>query len=411
METAAKTPALPKVEPQNDVAAAAPTRRKRKPFVILGVVAAVALLAVGGYAAATAGRQSTDDAQVAADTVPVSARVGGVVARVLIHEDQQVKKGDLLVELDPADYAAREQQAEAEVANAQAQADAAEAQVQIVEATSKGGLAVARAALAGTAAGVGSAQAQLAASRAAAARAAADLKQAESDMSRAQTLVAAGAIPRQQFDAAQSALAVARAAKEQADAQVGQAEDARRGAQSRVGEAQGRVSQSAPVTPQITAAHAGAALAVARVRSAQAALTLAKLQLGYTRIVAPADGFASKLSARVGQQIAVGQPLIELVPNATYLVANFKETQIGKMHAGQHATITIDAFPDRKLEGTVESLSGGTGASFSLLPPDNATGNFVKVVQRVPVRIAWTNPPADLALRPGLSADVTVDVR
>jgi membrane fusion protein (multidrug efflux system) len=409
METAAQPSSVTKVEPKNDVTPAR-AARKRKPFVILAVIAAIALAAVGGYAATTAGRESTDDAQVAADMVPVSARVGGVVARVLIHEDQPVKKGDLLIELDPADYAAREQQAEAEVANAQAQSDAAAAQVQIVEATSKGGLAVARAALVGSAAGVGSAQSQLAITRAAAARAQADLKQAELDMSRAKTLAGAGAIPRQQLDAAQLALEGAQAAKAQADAQVAQAEDARRGAQSRVGEAAGRVSQSAPVAPQIAAARAGAALASARVRSAEAALALAKLQLGYTRIVAPADGFASKLAAHVGQQISMGQPVIELVPATTYLVANFKETQIGRMHAGQSATITIDAFPDRKLTGTVESLSGGTGASFALLPPDNATGNFVKVVQRVPVRIAWKNPPGDLALRPGLSADVTVDV-
>jgi membrane fusion protein (multidrug efflux system) len=144
------------------------------------------------------------------------------------------------------------------------------------------------------------------------------------------------------------------------------------------------------------------------VRSAEAALALAKLQLGYTKIVAPADGLASRLTAHEGQLVTVGQPLVELVPTATYVIASFKETQIGKMHAGQPAEIEVDAFPGRKLEGRVESLSGGTGASFSLLPADNATGNFVKVVQRVPVRIAWVNPPADVDLRAGLSADVTV---
>jgi membrane fusion protein (multidrug efflux system) len=409
MELATKPAASspPQIQP---AAEAAPRARGKRPFFILGAVAAVAVLAVVSFKVVTAGRESTDDAQVAADLVPVSARVGGVVARVLIHENQAVKKGDLLVELDAADYDAREQQAEAELANAQAQAAAADAQVQIVDATSRGGLAVARAALAGSAAGVGSAESQLAAARAAASRADADLKQAELDMSRARTLVKAGAIPKQQFDAAQLGLESARAAKAQADARVSEAEGARLAAQSRVGEARGHVDQSAPVAPQLAAARAGAALAAARVRSAQAALTLAKLQLGYTRVVAPADGYASKLSVHEGQQVAVGQPLIELVPATTYLVANFKETQIGRMHPGQPATIEIDAFPGRKLTGTVESLSGGTGASFSLLPPDNATGNFVKVVQRVPVRITWANPPADLVLRPGLSADVTVNV-
>src|SRR6185436_899627 len=188
-------------------------------------------------------------------------------------------------------------------------------------------------------------------------------------------------------------------------------EDARRGAQSRVSEARGRLSQSAPVAPQIEAARAGAALATARVRSAEAALTLARLQLDYTRVVAPADGFASKLAVHEGQLIAVSQPIVELVPSTAYLVANFKETQIGKMKPGQPATIDVDALPGRELHGRVDSLAAGTGATFSLLPPDNATGNFVKVVQRVPVRIMLVDPPQGLALRPGLSASVTVDVR
>jgi membrane fusion protein (multidrug efflux system) len=420
METARQTD-LPKHEPRNDTggspapalaAAPAPARRRSgKPFAILGIIALVVLGAFGGYRALTAGRESTDDAQVAADTVAVSARVSGVVAHVVVQENQAVKKGDLLVELDPADYQARLNQAEAELSTAQAQAAASQAQVAIVEATSKGGLASARAALTGTAASVGSADAQLASSRAAAERAAADLRKAEIDLSRAQTLRKAEAIPQVQLDSAQTAMDVARASKAQADAQVALAEDSRRGAASRVVEARGRVDQSTPVAPQIAVARAGAALAEARVRGAEAALALAKLQLGYTRIVAPADGHASKLTARDGQLVSAGQPLVELVPSATYLVANFKETQIGQMHAGQPVTVEIDAFPGRKLTGRVESLSGGTGASFSLLPPDNATGNFVKVVQRVPVRIAWINPPGELALRPGLSADVTVDVR
>jgi membrane fusion protein (multidrug efflux system) len=417
METARQTSALkpepqlqPAPAPAVDAAPAKPSRR-RKPFVILGVVAAVALAGVSGYTVMTHGRETTDDAQVSADMVPVAARVAGAVAKVQIHENQAVKRGDLLVELDAADLLAKQQQAEAELATAEAQAQAALAQEQIVEATSKGGLATARAALSGSAAGVGTAEAQLASARAAAAHADADLKKAEIDFARAQTLRQAGAAPQQQLDAAQVALEAARASKAQADAQVALAVDSRRTAESRVGEARGRVDQSAPVAPQIAAAHAGTALAEARVRSAQAALALAKLQVGYTRIVAPADGFASKLAVHEGQLVSVGQPLVELVPSDTYLVASFKETQVGKMRPGQPATIDVDAYPGRPLKGRIESLSSGTGAAFSLLPPDNATGNFVKVVQRVPVRISLVDPPADLPLRPGLSADVTVDTR
>jgi membrane fusion protein (multidrug efflux system) len=151
-------------------------------------------------------------------------------------------------------------------------------------------------------------------------------------------------------------------------------------------------------------------LAHARVDGARAALEQAKLQLSYTKVVAPADGVVSRLTVREGQLVAAAQPAAQLVPTRTYVVANFKDTQVGDMRPGQRADIEVDAFPGKKLEGRVESLSGGTGARFSLLPPDNASGNFVKVVERVPVRIAWTKPPT-LALRAGLSANVTVHTR
>jgi membrane fusion protein, multidrug efflux system len=392
-------------------AAEAPVKKKRRPFVILGIIAVLTLTFIGVYTAMTTGRENTDDAQIAADVVPIATRVGGAVARVHIKENQLVKRGDLLIEIDPSDYDARVQQAEAELATAAAQAAGAQAQVEIVDATSKGGLASAKAALTGSNAGVQSAGAQIAAAHAEAARADAELKKAQIDLDRARTLRQANAVTQERLDGAQIAFDAALAAKSQADAQVSLAEDARRSAESRVGEARGKVSQSAPIAPQIAAARANADLAAARVRSAQASLTLAKLQLGYTKISAPADGFASKLTVHEGQLVTMGQPLIQLVPNATYLVANFKETQVGRMHVGQPAEIKIDALAGRTFEGKIESLSGGTGASFSLLPADNATGNFVKVVQRVPVRVAWVNPPGDVDLRSGLSADITVDVR
>jgi membrane fusion protein (multidrug efflux system) len=146
------------------------------------------------------------------------------------------------------------------------------------------------------------------------------------------------------------------------------------------------------------------------VKSAEATLTLARLQLSYTRVPAPEDGVVSRLGAHEGQIVQAGQPVMELVPARTYVVANFKETQIGRMRPGQPARVRIDAFPGKVFEGKVESRSGGTGARFALVPPDNASGNFVKVVQRVPVRIAWTAPP-DVPLAAGLSAVVTVDAR
>jgi membrane fusion protein (multidrug efflux system) len=393
------------------VSEAPPAKRKRRPFAVLGVVAVIAVAIVGGYSLLTAGRENTDDAQIAADMVPVGTRVAGAVAHVLIKENQLVKKGELLVEIDPSDYDARVQQAAAELATAQAQAAGAQAQVEIVEATSKGGLASAKAALSGSNAGVSSAGAQLASAHAELARSDADLKKAEIDLERAKMLRQANAVPQERLDSALIASDAARAAKARAEAQVALAEDARRTAESRVGEAMGKVSQSAPVAPQIAAARANADLAQARVRSAEAALALAKLQLGYTKITAPADGYASKLTAHEGQLVTMGQPIIELVPTGTYVIANFKETQVGHMRIGQPVEVKVDALPGQTFQGKIDSLAGGTGASFSLLPADNATGNFVKVVQRVPVRVAWVNPPGDGTLRAGLSADVTVDVR
>ena len=157
-------------------------------------------------------------------------------------------------------------------------------------------------------------------------------------------------------------------------------------------EAQGKLSQTRPVDAQIAVAHGAAALARGRVTAAQAALDLARLQLSYTRVAAPADGRVAALTARVAQTLSAGQPFAELVPNHGYVTANFKETQTGEMRAGQRAKITISAYAGRTFEGRVESLSAGTGAVFSLLPPNDATGNFVKVVQRVPVRIAFVDP-------------------
>ncbi len=386
------------------------TARARRGYL---VVALVTLALVGGiatYLVMTANDENTDDAQVSADVVPVGTRVAGQIARVNVQENDLVKKGDVLAEIDDAEYVARVKQAEAEVATARAQASAADAQVQVVEATSKGGLASARAMVSGSSAGVGSAAAQAESARAALARAEVDAKKAALDLNRAKELRQANAIPSQALDNAQAANDSAQAALAQSRAQLALAEQAKGSALAQVGEAQGRLSQSAAVDAQIATARAQADLAHARVDSAAAALDLARLQLGYTKVQAPSDGTASKLSVHPGQMVNASQPVIELVPTATYVVANFKETQVGRMRPGQKAEIAVDAFPGRKLEGKVVSLSGGTGTSFAMLPADNATGNFVKVVQRVPVRIAWVDLPPDVAMRVGLSADVTVEV-
>jgi membrane fusion protein (multidrug efflux system) len=410
--TAVAHPA-PQQKPQDDGASPssqeAPKRGGRG-YLLVGIAALVLAAGVGAYVFLTQGKEDTDDAQVSADIVPIGTRVAGQIVSVSIQENQLVKKGSPIAQIDDADYVAREKQAEAELAIAVAQAQAADAQVNVTEATSRGGLASAKAMVNGSSAGVSSAAAQGDAARAALNRAQVDANKASIDLNRAKELRQANAVSSQALDNAQATFDSAQAQVAQARAQLALAEQSRNTALAQVSEAQGKLSQSAPVDAQIATARAEADLAHARVESSKAQLDLAKLQLSYTKIMAPSDGTVSKLTVHPGQLVSIGQPVVELVPTSTYVIANFKETQLGKMHPQQKAEIELDAFPGRKFEGRVESLSGGTGGSFSLLPADNATGNFVKVVQRVPVRIAWDNLPADVSMRAGLSADVTVEV-
>jgi membrane fusion protein, multidrug efflux system len=393
-------------------AVAAPAKKnKARPYIILGTVVGLALAIYGGVSWYARGKENTDDAQVDADIVTVSTRVAGPVLKVYVSSNQQVTKGQPLVDIDPADYQARVNQADAELAAAKAQAVAADAQVGIVEATSKGGLSVARAQLSGSATGVASADADVAAAQAALARAQAQADQADVDLARAESLLKDQAIPRAQVDTARSNSQAAHAAVAQAQAQISAAKDMKRTAQTRIAESAARVEQSAPVDAQLASARANADLAHARVQSAEAALALAKLQLSYTHITAPADGLLSRLAVEEGQLVQAGSSVVSVVPNQTYGTANFKETQVGEMRAGQRVEIKVDAYPGRSFEGKVNSTSPGTGARFSLLPPDNASGNFVKVVQRVPVTITWVNVPADVKLSAGMSTDVTVFTR
>jgi membrane fusion protein (multidrug efflux system) len=412
MSTAATAPATTAAEPSADARVDAPPKKGAKRSYL--ILAAVVLAAVLGYALFTLynrGKESTDDAQVDADVVPVSARVAGAVLHVHVKDNATVKKGDVLVEIDPAELQAKVKETEAELAAANAQAEAADAQVAIVAATSKGGLSAAKAQLSGSAASVGSADAQIAAAQAAVKRAEAEAQKAKQDLDRAESLRKDEAIPQSHVDTARATNATAQAALAQARAQLAVVEDMKRAAQTRVSESAARVQQSAPVDAQLSAAKASADLAHARAAAAQAALDQTKLQLTYTRIEAPIDGVLSKLAVREGQLVQPGSPIVMVVPSTTYVTANFKETQVGEMKPGQRATIAIDAFPGRELEGKVASASPGTGARFSLLPPDNASGNFVKVVQRVPIKIEWTNLPPDIRLAAGMSADVTVYTR
>jgi len=383
------------------------TNRAKRIYIIAGIAIVVLLIAYGAYALMTSGKESTDDAQVAADVVPVAARISGQVVAVHIHENQPLHRGDLIAELDPQDALVKLQQAESDLATAQAQAADAASRVAVTSATAQGGLAAAEAAERGARENVDTSAAAINDARGAVARNEANAKKAQLDFARAEELGAKGDISRAQVDAARAARDAAEADLASARAKLSAAENARQAAQANVQQAQGRVVQSAPVSAQVESAQAQARLGAARVQAAEAALKAAQINVSYTKITAPADGIASKLGVRIGSFVSPGQPIVELVPRTTYIVANFKETQMKRLRPGERARIRIDALGGRDFEGNVESLSGGTGATFSLLPPDNASGNFVKVVQRVPVRVSWSGPPSD-QVPAGSSAEVTV---
>jgi membrane fusion protein (multidrug efflux system) len=383
-------------------------KRGRRGALLLGSTAVAVLAGIGGYVLRTRGQEATDNAQVQSDMVPINARVGGPVLHVNVVDNARVKKGDVLVELDPREYAVRLKQAEADLVSARAQAQAAESQVDVAEASARGGHSTARAGVSSSTAAVSSAEAQVEVARAAVARAETDAQRKALELERVQWLRKSEVAAQQELDDALAANQAARASLAGARAQLAAAEQTHQAALSKVEEAQGQLAQSAPVAAKIAVARASAELARAKVTVAEAALEQARLQLEFTRILAPADGTVSRLTVREGQLLTAGQPVARLVPPRTYVVANFKETQVGHIRPGQRVEVRVDAFPGLALTGQVESLSGATGASFSLLPPDNASGNFVKVVQRVPVRISWKDPPGDPPLQAGLSAEVTV---
>jgi len=383
-------------------------RRAKRAYVILASIASIVAVLWLVHRWWTHGKQSTDDAQIEADVVPIAARVGGTLATAKVHDNQSVKRGDIMFEIDPESLNVEVARTEADLMAARAQLAAAEAQVAIVRSSSSGGLSSARAAVAGASASARGAIDSIRAAEAAVARARADLRTAQTELDRANALSAKEAITRHELDLAVHARDVAQASLSAATAQLDAARNQRGTAQARVSEAEARVTQSAPVDQQVAAAQAAMDLAAARVKAAEAALARAKLDREHATIIAPFDGVVSKLAAHPGQTINVGQTLLMLVPNETYVVANFKESQIAHMRPGDRVEISIDALPG-DYTGVVDTISPATGSRFSLIPPDNATGNFVKVVQRVPVKITWSERPRS-ALRPGLSAEVTVHV-
>jgi membrane fusion protein, multidrug efflux system len=385
---------------------------REHPIKLVLFLAFLVVVTVGGYRlwAYLESYESTDDAQIDGDIYAITSRIIGTVKAVYVEDNQMVKAGQLLVELDPADYSVSLEQAKAALNESRTQVAVAQPNVPITSVSTETTLATSATDIAGARAALAAAQRDHESAVANIRNAEADSVKAQADLARYRELVAKDEISRQQFDQAEAA---AKSAAANVDAKRATAEAAARNieqAQARLEETQTKQVEAQRNRPQQIAIQS--ATVQSKQATAEREKTLvdqAALNLSYTKIVAPIDGVIGKKNAEAGQQVSPGQQMMAVVPlNDLWVTANFKETQLRKMHPGQRATIHVDAY-DRDYEGYVESLAGASGARFSLLPPENATGNYVKVVQRLPVRIRLKpgEDPNHL-LRPGMSADPKV---
>ena len=356
---------------------------------------------------------STDDAYARADNAMISPRVTGTVVNVRVHNDYAVRTGQPLVDLDPTDYKVAVDRAKASLDEATADLKAAEIMVPPVNISTSSNVAAAEAALGAamdTVTQTGHSMDQLKQNRAAGK---AQLEQAERDRKRFAALSAAGAGTHQRQEEAQTVYDTARARVSALDAQIAAQTSALSAASQQVArfkaQLQGVKSKRSDVAVQLNKVDA---LRAKRERL-KAELEAAKLQLSYCKISAPIDGYVAEKSVQVGDRIQPGQALMAVVPlKNIYVEANFKETELTDVRVGQPATIEADIYPGHTYKGTVAGIRAGTGAAFSLIPPENATGNWIKVVQRIPVRIEFDQPPPPkYPLRVGASLDVSVNTK
>jgi membrane fusion protein (multidrug efflux system) len=401
------TPSEEGAEPESEQS------NSRRRGIIAVVVAVIVLIAVGIWWHSTY-TEDTDDAQVNGHLIQVSARIAGQVAKVYVDENQVVKAGDVIAELDPSDYKVAVENAEAALASAQANAEAANVNVPITAVNTGSNLRAADANLSGSQAGVAQTQQQLESAHARVQQAQANSTKAQADLERYKPLVEKDVISKQQFDAAVASADAARAALVDAAAGERAAADGIRVAREREAQAQAGLKFAQTGPQQVAAQSARAKQALAQVAQAQAQLNMAKLNLSYTKIVAPTAGIITRKSVEINQNVAPGQNLLMLVSlEGLWVTANFKETQLRHMAAGQAVEIDVDAS-GKTYHGKVTQIGGATGSVLSLFPPENATGNYVKVVQRVPVRIDFDNLASEDSrheLRPGLSVEPKVRVK
>lgn len=419
-----------------------PKRWYRRPLPLgaAGLGLLVILAAGVGYYVHALSYESTDDAFIEGHIIPISPKVAGQVATVHVDDNQEVKEGTLLAELDPRDFAARLAQARGNLAAAIARHEGAVIDVRVTDTTSRAGVdqaeaevAAARAQVAGAHSRLEQARAQVRTAQAAVEQARAGVTAAEAnltrdraDAQRFEELYQRELISRQDLDHATAAMRVSaarlQAAREQvaaAEAQLAEARAAERVATESVrqGESQlagalARLAAAKAAPDQVAMSRSRVGTAAADIAQLEAALKQAELDLSYTKVYAPEAGRVTRKRVEPGAYVQVGQFLLAVVPRRYWVIANFKETQLTYMRPGQPVTIKVDTYPGKVFKGHVDSIQAGSGARFSLLPPENATGNYVKVVQRVPVKIAFDEPPDPRhPLGPGMSVVPKVRVR
>src|ERR1700691_1882647 len=390
-----------------------PSRTASPAFRIAVTIAALVLLVAGFFVFRyVTSYESTDDAEVDGHINSISTRISGHVVKLNVQDNQYVQAGTVLVEIDPADYQVAYERAKADFDNAQAAAAAAGVNVPITDVNTTSQVSAADADVASAQAGIAAAKQQFAAANAQRDQAEANNVKAQDDLARYKQLVDKQEISDQQYDQAVAAAKANAAAVEAAHAMADAAQSQVAQAQQKLAQAQAnwRNAQTGPSQMQVIRSRAESALAEAELKKAD--LDQAQLNLQYTKVIAPVAGVVSDRTVEVGQNVAPGQELMKIIPlNDVWVTANFKETQLREMKVGQSVTVEVDAN-GRSYKGKVDSISGGTGARFSLLPPENATGNYVKVVQRIPVKIVL-NPGEnkDQSLRPGMSVVPKVWIR
>ncbi|MHB2008804.1 MAG: HlyD family secretion protein [Acidobacteriaceae bacterium] len=390
-----------------------PAHPTHKRFFIIGAVVLV-LLGVGLYWWHSTYYESTDDAQIDGNLVQISARLKGYISKVNVEDNQKVEKGQVLIEIDPRDAQAALDQGEAALATAKANYEAALTTVPIATMSTGATLSSAAAGVQAALSTIAGAEKQLDAAQAQLLSAEAGNTKAQLDLQRYTPLVQRDVVSKQQYDAVVAVAASAQAQVAAAQASLQGARDQVRVSNDKLASARADYNSAGTGPKQVAAQRAKADAAAAQVQAAEAELETDRLNLSYTKIIAPDSGIVNQKTAQVGQNVSAGQTLMTLIPLTNiWVTANFKETQLDHMRVGQLATFTVDAYGGRTYHAKVTQIGGATGSMLSLFPPENATGNYVKVVQRIPIRLDFTNPQedSDHRLRPGMSVNPSVRIK